>query len=212
LNKTAERLLRKELARLKKQLRDVRQKLIKHSAKIKKAVLLLISCASFQICLNPASAVQPMPGGVRIVWSSLTGDVSYAVWKLPPNSTNWLWLANQTNTSFIYTNPIPDGTMFGVSAIQRMTNGICCVSSDIGVAPWPPHVNTPANSVLLIPTNGYIVTTGRWVKVSSDLSTFEDWMRFRIAGTNVTVEHRASPLRPRMFISYPTSPPSPPLP
>jgi hypothetical protein len=85
-----------------------------------------------------------------------------------------------------------------------MTNGVCCISSDIGVAAWPPAISTPQNTMRLTPTNGYAVESNRWIKVSGDLITFQDWIRIRPFGSNIIVEHRASPIRPYLFMSYPT--------
>jgi hypothetical protein len=102
--------------------------------------------------------------------------------------------------------------MFGVTVTQTFSNNICCVAADVGVAGWPPAIGTPAKTVKMTPTNGFTVLTGKWVKVSSDLLTFDDWMRFRIAGTNVVVDHLASPLKPFLFMSYPTNPVPPQFP
>lgn len=166
--------------------------------------LLILIFALLCCWLRLAMSVQPMPGGVRIVWDRATNDLSFYVWRLNPPLTNWNYLGSTTNTSFTYTNAFPDGTMFGVTSNQKMSNGVCCIASDIGVAGWPPAINTPAKTVKLTPTNGYTVVTGKWVKVSSDLTTFDDWLRFRIAGTNVAVDHLTSPLKPRLFMLYPT--------
>lgn len=159
-----------------------------------------------------AFGVQPMPGGVRVNWTRVTNDLSYHVWRLNPPNTNWQYLGSTTNTTFLYTNSFPDGTMFGVTANQRMTNGQCCVASDVGVAGWPPDISTPEKTVRLTPpTNGITVATNRWVKLSSDLKTYDDWLRFRIAGTNVVVDHLTSPTKQYLFMAYPTSltPPTP---
>lgn len=158
-----------------------------------------------------ALGVQPFPGGVRINWERLTNDLSYFVWRMNPPSTNWQYLGSTTNTTFLYTNFFPDGTMFGVTANQRMTNGICCVAADVGVAGWPPAIGTPQKTVKLTPMGGYTVRTGQWVKASSDLKTWDDWVRFRIAGTNVQMDHLASPIKPHLFLMYPTNP-IPPFP
>ena len=155
-------------------------------------------------------SVQPMPGGLRIVWDKATNDLSFYVWRMSPPSTNWFFLASTTNSSFLYTNAAPDGTIFGVTANQLMTNGLCCNSSDVGVAGWPPNPATPSRTVIIEP-QGYLVTTGKWVKVSSDLKTFDDWLRFRQSGSNVVVEHMTSPQKTRIFLAYPTvqTPPTP---
>lgn len=159
--------------------------------------------------------VQPMPNGARINWSGQTNDLSYHVWRLnPPGSlnTNWQYLGSTTNQTFLYTNSFPDGTMFGVTANVLYSNGQCCYASDIGVAGWPPDITTPAKTVRLTPVGGGItVATNRWVKLSSDFKTYDDWLRFRIVGTNVVVEHLTSPTKPYLFMAYPSSP-LPPMP
>lgn len=171
----------------------------------------LICLLIIKVCLN-CEAVQPMPGGVRITWDRATNDLSYSVWRMFPNNTNWFFVANTTNTTFTYTNaPIQEGTMFGVTSLQ-LTNGVCCIASDVGVAHWPPAFTTPPLSVRLTPTNGFLVATGQWVKVSSDLVTYDDWLRFSTTTNGVKVDHRASPLKPRLFMAYPTNPPAPPFP
>jgi hypothetical protein len=157
-----------------------------------------------------AYGVQPMPGGVRIQWDKNTNDVGYYVWKLLPASTNWTFLDSITNNVYLYTNTIIDGTMFGVSATQ-LTNGFCCISSDIGVAGWPPAISTPQKTVKLSPTNGYVLATNKWVKISSDLRQFDDWFRVRPVGSNLLVDFVSNPLKPYMFMAYPTNP-IPPFP
>ena len=164
------------------------------------------------------NAVQPMPGGVRITWERATNDLSFYVWRLNPPFTNWNYLGSTTNTTFLYTNSFPEGTMFGVTANQRMSNGVCCVAADVGVAGWPPSLTTPPLSVRLTPTNGFLVATGQWVKVSSNLTNYDDWMRFYVvsnvllSNVGVRVEHRASPLKPKLFMAYPVAVPPPPIP
>jgi hypothetical protein len=164
-----------------------------------------------------ALGVQPFPGGVRIAWDRQTNDINFFIWRLNPPSTNWVYLGTTVFTNFLYTNTVLEGTMFGVTVNQKMSNGACCVASDVGVAGWPPALGTPPKTVKLTPTNGFMVATGRWMKVSSDLKTHEDWLRFTIPSppssfTNfVRVEHMTSPLKPHLFIEYPTNP-TPPFP
>jgi hypothetical protein len=133
------------------------------------------------------------------------------VWRLNPGTTNWVYLGSTIATNYIYTNSFPEGTMFGVTANQR-SNGFCCVAYDVGVAGWPPDINTPPKTVKLSPTNGFIVSTGKWIKVSSDLKIFDDWIRLNNSSNGLLrVEHMASPLKPNLFMAYPTNP-TPPFP
>jgi hypothetical protein len=168
--------------------------------------------ATLACAVRLAFGVQPMPGGVRINWTRHTNDLSYYVWRLNPPNTNWGYIGSTTNTWLDYTNSFLNDAMFGVTANQKTTNGQCCVAADVGVAGWPPDISTPAKMVRMTPlTNGIAVAIGRWVKVSSDLKSYDDWLKFKIVGTNVTVEHLASPVRPYLFMAYPVSP-VPPMP
>lgn len=154
-----------------------------------------------------AMAVQPLPtGGYQIDWDAVTNAASYSLWKQVPPSTNWTWLANATNNSITYTNPIIDSFFYlGVTTIGR--NGL---QSDVGVVPWPPSITTGPQSLRMTPQGGYKVPTNLWLKVSSDLMTFNDWLRFNITtNKTVSVEHMVSPTRPYLFISYPTVQPPP---
>jgi len=178
---------------------------------MKSFALIIITAILTLLGALVAFGVQPFPGGVRINWDRATNDLSFYVWRLNPPSTNWQFLGATTNTTFLYTNQFPDGTMFGITANQKFGNNICCVAADVGVAGWPPSISTPQKTIRLTPTNGYTVETGKWVKVSSDLVMFSDWMKFGISGTNVNIEAKTSPLKPYLFMMYPTNP-SPPFP
>lgn len=149
-------------------------------------------------------AVQPMPGGVQVRWQQSQGEINYAVWMRVLPDTNWVLLGNSVATTFTYTNPVPPNVMIGVTAL-KFTNGVCCAAEDVGIAHWPPDIATPAKTVTLTPVGGYTVETGKWVKVSYDLFSWEDLIRMQIKGTNILLEHKASPVRPHLFIEYPTA-------
>ena len=171
------------------------------------ALLLLLAVSA--IGVEDCRAVQPLPtGGNLIAWDRATNALSYSLWKMVPPSTNWVWLANTTSNSITYTNPIVDAFFYlGVASVNG-TN-----QSDIGMVPWPPSLTTGAKSLRVTPLGGYKVPTNRWMKVSTDLLTFDDWLRFNLTtnGT-VNVEHLVNPARPYLFISYPAvqTPPLPP--
>lgn len=177
-----------------------------------RAVVLALLSIALVALVARLPAVQPMPGGLRVNWSRSSNDLSFTVWRLPPATTNWQFLAGTTNTDYLYTNATLEGTMFGVTALQRRANGTCCVAVDVGIAGWPPAILTPTKSVRLTPTNGFVVSTGQWVKVSSDLARFDDWLKLTAVTNGVRVEHRASAIKPYLFFAYPSNPPAPPFP
>lgn len=93
-------------------------------------------------------AVEAMPRGFKVLWERRAEDISYSVWRTIPPGTNWVWLLNTTNTIYEHTNDVVAGTLFGVSAIVRGTNGY--LVEDIGVVPWPPdRLKAPTNGVTL---------------------------------------------------------------
>ncbi len=96
-----------------------------------------------------AGAVEQLPNGCRILWERRTNDVSYSVWRTIPPGTNWNWIANITNTVFVWSNAVPVGTLFGVSAITIDPETGYHVE-DIGVASWPPSIaDAPTNGIAL---------------------------------------------------------------
>lgn len=151
-----------------------------------------------------ALAVEPQPNGVRIAWNRGQHETSYGVWQNISPSTNWVLLGTSIATNWIVTNAVGAEYNWGVTAL-RMSNGVILPSIDVGIAHWPPSITTPARTVKLTPTGGYALDTNRWVRISSDLATYSDWMRFNVAGGRVLVEHLASPARPFAFFAYPVS-------
>ena len=160
-------------------------------------------------------AVQPLPDGATINWSASTdkgwSNFSYSVWYYLPNSTNAIWVTNTTAISFKKTTPILDGTMFGVT-VTAQTNGFW-KTGDVGIAPWPPLLSYGPGSVRITPNGGVEVDTNKWVKLSYDLKTFTETLRFNIlTNGRVRVEHSVSTSRPALFMAYPTPPAPPPAP
>lgn len=155
-------------------------------------------------------AVEPQPGGVRITWSSGPHEVSYAVWQNVWPLTNWTQIGTTTGTNWTITNSVLPQYNWGITAL-RMSNGVILPQVDVGIAHWPPNITTPPKTVTLTPVGGYTVATGRWMRVSSDLIVHDDWLKLTPSGSNIVIEHKASPLKPKLFIDY-TIPMAPPLP
>jgi hypothetical protein len=154
-----------------------------------------------------AAAVGPIPGGVKITWTKRGSEFSYAVWKMTAPSTNWSQLGITLTTNWTQFGDFDNTTKFAVTALTAEGNAV-----DVGIAHWPPSPGEPPRTVKVVPTGGYVVDPNKWVKVSSDLQTYDDWMRFSVVTNGIKVEHRTSPAKPYLFMTYPltAAPPAPP--
>lgn len=172
--------------------------------------LIVLIFALLCLWLKLAIGVEPMPNGVRIAWNRGPLEVSYGVWQNVSPATNWTLLGTTIATNWTVTNAVGSEYNWGVTAL-RMSNGVILPSVDVGIAHWPPNILAGQKTVRLTPVGGYSIDTNRWVKVSSDLQNYDDWMRFNVVNGKVVVEHLASPMKPYAFFAYPVSqvPPAP---
>jgi len=152
-----------------------------------------------------AKSTQMLNDGLRIDWTNdVPNAVSYSLWKMTPPSTNWQWMLNTTNYSVVLTNRFPVGTMFGLTAVVKTSDGLY-KDSDMGVASWPPDIGTTNKFVRLTPASGVEVETNQLVKISSDLKVFDDWLTFSVTTNGkVRITHSTSAAKPHFFVAYPS--------
>lgn len=172
----------------------------------------------FLFLLFPISllAVQPMPNGAVLSWEQPAGagfsNWTYFIWRTLPPGTNWNFLLQVNANSYATSNLVIEGTMYGVSGNYESNR--TWYATDIGVAGWPPSFSALAGTLRITPSGGVRVITNQWTKVSYDLKTFTEWLRFHNPTSGVIlVEHMVSSNRPYLFMSYPnpTNPPPPRL-
>lgn len=156
------------------------------------------------VAVSSLQGVEPQPKGVRLTWNASTFEINYGVWENVSPSTNWVLLGTTIAANWTITNAVTTDYNWGITAI-RMSNGVILPQIDVGVAHWPPSITAGPKTVKVTPVGGYVIDAGRWVKVSSDLATFDDWISVSVVNGKIHVEHLTSPLKPHMFFSYPTA-------
>lgn len=166
--------------------------------------LIVFIFALLCLWLKLAIGVEPMPNGVRVFWNRGPNEVSYGVWQMTLPSQNWTLLGTTVATNWVITNAVTDAYNWGITAL-RMSNGVILPQVDVGIAHWPPNILAGQKTVRLTPVGGYSIDTNRWVKVSSDLQNYDDWMRFNVVNGKVVVEHLTSPMKPHAIFVYPVS-------
>lgn len=167
-------------------------------------------------------AVEPPIGGVfAMAWNKvLTNEtVDYCIWESTNGAVRWKQIGGpQRETTFTWTNRnVTPLTFYRVTQIPWMPSGSQDVrqETEIGLLHWAPSQTTPAtNAENYVRMAAADVPTGRPLKLSSDLLTFDDWLTLRVldaSGTNeltnvtVRIEHRTNPHKPKLFVSRPAS-------
>lgn len=179
---------------------------------------IILFCLLF-IQLNVAAVEPPVGGVFDMVWTkALTNPiVDWNVWESTNGGTKWKQIGETRTNYFKWTNLNINValTRYAVTEMAWSPSGSqdTRVMTEMTLLHWAPTGSPATNASNYVQLKSAIVPVPFTIRVSPDLSKFNDWLRFSVFDgtnelTNVTarLDHATSTERPKLFFDRPVIP------